>query len=91
MRIVFLVFVLKKDVKSGELVTDEMFQRMEVDVNTIPRGATQNIDTIQNYSLVDEDGNKIVTLVDKNEQKNKFVQIDGENYLLTEKTRLFDF
>ena len=83
------VYVLNQDVKSGELIADDdigsVFKQIEVDVNTIPKGATTNLEKIQSYSSVDEDGNRILTLVDTSGQKNKYVEIDGERYLLTDK------
>ena len=38
------VYVLNQDVLSGEIVTTDMFSRIEVDGTAIPSGATSNID-----------------------------------------------
>ena len=80
------IYVLTEDVESGDIVTKDMFRTMEVDVNTIPKGATQNKETIESYFSVDQDDDPIVTLTDANGNLNKYVEKDGERYILTEKS-----
>ena len=74
------IYVLTEDVESGDIVTKDMFRTMEVDVNTIPKGATQNKETIESYFSVDQDDDPIVTLTDANGNLNKYVEKDPVKY-----------
>ncbi len=52
-----MVYVLNKDVKSGQALTREMFDRKQVSISTIPSNATTDIDiTLNSYSLTTKDG-----------------------------------
>lgn len=59
------VYVLNKDIKSGQIITSDMFSIQTVKVNGVPANATSDIMTlIQNYSLCDKSGNNIYTDTD---------------------------
>lgn len=79
------VYVLNEDVLSGEIVTTDMFSRIEVDGTAIPSGATSNIESIESYFLKDRDGNDIIT-VSENGVRNKYVEKNGVRYLINEDT-----
>ena len=54
------VFVLNQDVKSGQVLTFDMFVKKSVSRETIPQGATTSIGTtLDSYSLCTKDGTPI--------------------------------
>lgn len=56
------VYVLNQDIKSGQVITSNMFIQQEVKSNVVPADATSNINTLlNNYSLCDKAGNNIYT------------------------------
>ena len=55
------VYALNQDVKSGQIITEDMYQLVDVFLETVPSNATQTVDTFLNYSLVDEEGNRVYT------------------------------
>lgn len=55
------VYILNQDVKSGQIITEDMYTLKEVLVETVPSNATATIDTFINYSLVDSEGNRVYT------------------------------
>ena len=50
------VFTLSTDVKSGQVITEDMFTMLSVDKNTIPANATSVIDVIDSWYLQTKDG-----------------------------------
>lgn len=59
------VYVLSRDIKSGQEITADMFSLQTVKSNGVPADATSDIMTlIQNYSLCDKSGNNIYTDTD---------------------------
>ena len=59
------VYVVSKDVKSGQAITSDMFKQATVKKSGVPANATSNIATmLQNYSLCDKSGNNIYTDAD---------------------------
>lgn len=55
------VYVLNSKVSSGQTITDDMIEMKEVDKNTVPENAFNDIQLIENYSLEDANGNPIRT------------------------------
>ena len=54
------VYTLKQDVKSGQVLTSNMFDLTDVPISTVPSGATTNIKTtLSSYSLTDTTGRTI--------------------------------
>ena len=70
------IYVLNADVKSGEILTQDMFTKKEVNKNTIPSNATSSKEIIDSYYLQDKDGNSVSAKSDK----------DGKVTLYIEKT-----
>lgn len=59
------VYVLSKDVKSGQVITKDLFTLATVKASGVPANATSDIATmLQNYSLCDKSGNNIYTDTD---------------------------
>ena len=50
------IYVLTQDVKSGEEVTEDMFQLVKVDKNTIPSDATKTSAVIESWYMRTKDG-----------------------------------
>src|SRR5699024_6561575 len=56
------VYVLKSNVQSGEIITNDLFTTMQVFSNTVPANAVgTNISTLSAYFLADEQGNQAYT------------------------------
>ncbi len=68
------VYVLNKDVHSGQVITTDMLTIQSVNSKLIPSNATSDISIIENYSLQDKEGNDIYM---KENQKD-----DNGNYKL---------
>ena len=61
------VYTLKHDVISGQVITTDMIDTALVRKTTVPSNAINDISLITNYSLVDEEGNKLITQYDDGE------------------------
>lgn len=55
------VYTINQDVKSGQVITEDMFQLSTAQIQHIPSNATSLFDTFSNYSLTDNEGNKVYT------------------------------
>ena len=64
------VAVFKQNVKSGQIVTENMLERKKVNKNTVPTNAIGEIANLSEYSLSDTSGRQIVRLKDKIEKDN---------------------
>ena len=53
------VYTLGQDVKSGQVITEDMFQLGTAQIQHIPNNATSTLETFVNYSLTDSEGNKL--------------------------------
>ena len=61
------VYVLKQDVRSGEIITPDMLEKQVTNKMYVPSNAIGNIDILTNYSLTDKAGNEITTEFRNNE------------------------
>lgn len=90
------VSVLKADVKSGQVITDDLITEIKVNKNTVPSNSfgndASNIDT---YRLEDVNGNPMVTINGEmalnikdidGKLKNRVVIQGGDNYYLLDET-----
>lgn len=80
------VYVLSKDVESGQTITQNMLVLKEVSNTTIPSNAVSDAERLKTYSLQDEKGNEIYTdsqgLYVKDEEKTVRITTDQNgNYL----------
>ena len=53
------VYTIGQNVKSGQVITEDMLVLGEAQVQHIPNNATSTLDTFINYSLTDSEGNKL--------------------------------
>lgn len=53
------VYTIAQDVKSGQIITEDMFQLSTAQIDHIPANATSNLETFQTYSLTDNEGNRV--------------------------------
>lgn len=66
------VYVLNQDVKSGQVLTADMFKYASVSIDTVPANATYDImTTLSSYSLCTTDGLPVYTEI-KNEGNNTY-------------------
>lgn len=76
------VYVLNRDVLSGQIVSTDMFTRKELDKSTIPQNAINDMSTLSSYSLKDDKGRAVYVdkegmyLLDDNDKK---IRINTEN------------
>ena len=95
-------YALIQDVKSGQIITQDMLKLITVDKTLVPSNATSNPGFIRNYSLEDKEGNKITTVKEEdkktgeikttlrlNKKNNKYeiLQEENGNYYYKEKDR----
>ncbi len=77
------VYALNKDIKSGQIITQDMLTEIETDKGGVPNNAINNLN---DYYLVDQDGNDIITVSQKDENGNErlvtCVVIEGRNYAI---------
>ena len=55
------VYTLNQDVRSGQVITEDMYQLNRVLSQSVPSNATATLDTFINYSLMDSEGNRVYT------------------------------
>ena len=72
--------VLSENVKSGEIITDDMVKRIEVFDDMLPGNGTNSFDNIENFFLEDRSGNKVYRKDDKSyiEINEKIYEIKAE-------------
>lgn len=80
------VYVLSKDVESGQTITQNMLVLKEVSNTTIPSNAVSDAERLKTYSLQDEKGNEIYTdsqglYVKDGEKTVRITTDDNGNYL----------
>lgn len=72
------VYVLKQAVKSGDLITEEMFKKIEVDSGTIPQNAITVKSDLANYSICDKNERPIKIIGVDSEGNNQYAIVIGE-------------
>lgn len=55
------IYVLKQDVKAAQILTQDMFGEMEVNINTVPSNATATLSKINSWYLQTKEGEKVYT------------------------------
>lgn len=74
------IYALNQDVKSGQLITEDMLSRIQIDGNVVPANAVENVSS---YFLVDQDGNTVGSVIDETTgEPVTCVSIDGQNYAI---------
>ena len=80
------VYVLNEDVKSGQILTSDMFVKKDVSVTAIPDGATNDVASmLADYSLCDKDGRNIYVEM-KDNKRSYYMKIDNKKVDVTEET-----
>lgn len=75
------VYVLKQDVSSGQVITQDMLITKVLPKNLVPSNATSDNNFISNYSLQDKAGNDIYTKVDsKTNEAKLYITINNKEY-----------
>lgn len=77
------VWVLSRDVISGQVITTDMLQRQVVNKNNIPSNAIGDMTILDNYSLEDKEGNSVITEY-KNNSSTLYLSKNGSKYELKE-------
>ncbi len=55
------VYVLKSNVKSGQIITNDMLKTLDVFTSTVPQNAIGDVEVLNSYFLADEQGNQAYT------------------------------
>ena len=72
------VVVIKQNVVSGQLLTEDMFTTKMVDPDIAQTGAVDAYNKLSAYFLSDVNGNRIDTQIDKNNNKKMIITIAAE-------------
>ena len=73
------IAVLQQDIKSGQIITQDMLTTKEVNKNIIPENAIGDVATLSNYYLEDKEGNEIKTKYENN-TATLYITIDQKEY-----------
>lgn len=73
------VYVLTQDVKSGQEITQDMFELKAVNKATIPAGATSVMNVIDTWYMQLKDGTMVRTSYDSKEKTSKLYYLDSES------------
>ena len=73
------IAVLQQDIKSGQIITQDMLKSQEVDKNIIPENAIGDVATLSNYYLEDKEGNEIKTKY-KDNTATLYITKDQKDY-----------
>ena len=76
----YTAYVLNKDVKAGQTITEDMFTQQTVNKALVPSNATSDISLIENYALQDKEGNDIYTKYNKNDEPKLYIKKDNNEY-----------
>ena len=79
------VYVLSQDVKSGQLLTSDMFNIKQVSASGVPSNATGDIETtLSSYKLCDTSNHPISIKIDESKEASRYyyVRINNADYTL---------
>ena len=72
------IYLLNQDVKSGQIITSDMLTSKQVYSTMIPNNAIGDVDTLENYSLQDKEGNTVSSKIENGEQ-TLYITINGKS------------
>ena len=72
------VYVLTKNVRSGDVITNDMYDLMTINSAVVPSNATSTSKLFSDYALQDKDGNQIITKTEEDEETG---EIENKNYI----------
>ena len=67
------VYTLGQDIKSGQVITEDMLVMSTAQIDHIPNNATSNLEIFTNYSLTDNEGNRVYS-----DEKGMFLTKNSE-------------
>ena len=73
-------YVLNQDVKSGQVITNDMLTLTQVNRTLVPSNATSDLTILDNYALQDKEGNQISTQYDNQGNATMYITIDNNRY-----------
>ena len=73
------VYVLKQNVSSGQVITQDMLDQKVLPKSLVPSNATSNSEFIYDFSLQDKEGNDIYTKVENNQVK-LYIELNNKEY-----------
>lgn len=77
------VYVLKSDVKSGQVITSDMLVKENVYKKFVPANATSNMDIIETWKMQDKEGNEIYIKTNEKEDNGiykLYIRRNGSEY-----------
>ena len=76
------VYVLSDDIKSGQIITNDLLKTMDVPSDTVPSNAIADTSVLDSYFLTDEQGNQAYTGYKLNDTMNLFpnIAVNSEEY-----------
>ena len=76
------VYVLSDDIKSGQIITNDLLKTMDVPSDTVPSNAIADTSVLDSYFLTDEQGNQAYTGYKLNDTMNLFpnIAVNSEGY-----------
>ena len=84
-----LVYVLNRDVESGQIITEDMLTLTKLSTEGVPSNAIKDLSTMENFSLIEKDtGNSVgadeggLYVIDESGETTQRIRIvkDGDNY-----------
>ena len=73
-------YALTEDVKSGQIITRDMLEKIEVNSTVVPSNATSDLTQIDNYFLEDKQGNDVTTSYDNSGNATLYISINDVRY-----------
>ena len=73
-------YALTEDVKSGQIITGDMLEKIEVNSTVVPSNATSDLTQIDNYFLEDKQGNEVTTSYDNSGNATLYISINDVRY-----------
>ena len=73
-------YALTQDVKSGQIITNDMLEKIEVNSTIVPSNATSDLTQIDNYFLEDKQGNEVTTSYDNAGNATLYISINDVRY-----------
>ena len=73
------IYVMSDDIKSGQVITNELFTTMQVFSDTVPANAIDDMTLLDTYFLSDELGNQAYTGYKLRDENNAITNIQDTN------------
>ena len=80
------VYTLNQDVRSGQVITSDMYTMLTVNKDLVPSNATSDLTVIENYALQDKEGNDVYT-----KDSQLYIQSGNKEYKLNKEDETDNF